>query len=381
MSVLEYRETFIPSGWRKIFYLNWAIILLIIAVVAIGFLMLLSTSGGDAERWAITHVKRFTIGLALMFCIAFTPIIWWQFSAPFIYLGGVALLLSVELFGIQAMGAKRWLEVGGMRVQPSEFMKIGMILMLSTLYSWTNSYRRSHVFWVIITILLVIVPILLILKQPDLGTALLVLLLSGAIVFAAGVHWGYFAFIFICAIMGLMAIFYSQETDFQLLKDYQYQRIEIFLNPEQDPLGAGYHITQSKIALGSGGWAGRGFMQGTQNQLNFLPEKHTDFIFTTLAEEFGFIGAIALIGLYSAILIFGTIAAIMTQDLFSRLLIIGICMNFFLYFATNMAMVIGLIPVVGVPLPLISYGGSALLVIMIGFGLLQSAYVHRVRYQ
>jgi rod shape determining protein RodA len=202
---------------------------------------------------------------------------------------------------------------------------------------------------------------------------------GGMVMFMAGVHWGYFAAVIAMGVGLITAVFQSRGTTWQLLKDYQYRRIDTFLDPSSDPLGAGYHITQSKIALGSGGWTGRGFMQGTQSRLNFLPEKHTDFIFTTLAEEFGFIGGMFLLALYGFIILFCIVAALRNRDRFSSLLTLGIAATFFLFFAVNMSMVMGMAPVVGVPLPLVSYGGSAMLVLLVAFGLVQSAHIHRPR--
>jgi rod shape determining protein RodA len=225
----------------------------------------------------------------------------------------------------------------------------------------------------------ILVPVALVLQQPDLGTALLLLMGGGAIMFLAGVHWAYFATVVAAGISMIIAVFQSRGTGWQILQDYQYSRIDTFLDPANDPLGAGYNITQAKIALGSGGWTGRGFMQGTQSQLNFLPEKHTDFIFTTLAEEFGFVGAMTLVVLYALIVLFCVASALSNKDRFGALLTLGIALTFFLFFAVNMAMVTGLTPVVGVPLPLVSYGGSAMLVLMGAFGLVQSAHVHRPR--
>jgi rod shape determining protein RodA len=195
----------------------------------------------------------------------------------------------------------------------------------------------------------------------------------------AGVHWAYFAAVLAAGAGVITAVFQSRGETWQILKDYQYRRIDTFLDPSTDPLGSGYHITQSKIALGSGGWTGRGYMQGTQSRLNFLPEKHTDFIFTTLAEEFGFIGGFSLLALYGLIILFCVVTAMRNKDRFSSLLTLGVALNFFLFFAVNMAMVMGLAPVVGVPLPLVSYGGSAMLVLLLAFGLVQSAHVHRPR--
>jgi rod shape determining protein RodA len=228
-------------------------------------------------------------------------------------------------------------------------------------------------------VVLILIPTLLTLRQPDLGTAILLLVGGAAVMFLAGVHWAYFGAVFAAGMGMVFAVFYSRGTSWQLLQDYQYRRIDVFLDPSIDPLGAGYHITQSQIALGSGGWTGRGFMQGTQSGLDFLPEKQTDFIFTTLAEEFGFIGAVSLLALYLLILLFCINTALRTKDRFASLVTLGVAATFFLYFAINMAMVMGLAPVVGVPLPMVSYGGSAMLVVLVGFGLVQSAHIHRPR--
>jgi rod shape determining protein RodA len=218
-----------------------------------------------------------------------------------------------------------------------------------------------------------------VIQQPDLGTSILLLAGGGAVMFLAGVHWAYFAGVVALGAGTVSAVFASRGTPWQLLQDYQYRRIDTFLDPATDPLGTGYHITQSKIALGSGGWTGRGFMQGTQSRLNFLPEKHTDFIFTTLAEEFGFLGGMALLVLYVLIIAFCVASALRNRDRFSSLVTLGIAVTFFLFFAVNMSMVMGMAPVVGVPLPLVSYGGSAMLVLMLAFGVVQSAHVHRPR--
>jgi rod shape determining protein RodA len=230
-----------------------------------------------------------------------------------------------------------------------------------------------------VPLVFIALPTLLVLAQPDLGTSILLVAGSGAVMFLAGVHWAYFASVIVAGVATVVAVFESRGTSWQLIKDYQFRRIDTFIDPSNDPLGAGYHITQAKIALGSGGWTGRGFMQGTQSRLNFLPEKHTDFIFTTLAEEFGFIGAFALLALYALIIVFCIASAMTNKDRFAALLTLGVAMTFFLYFAVNMSMVMGLAPVVGVPLPLVSYGGSAMLVLLIAFGLVQSAHVHKPR--
>ncbi|MFV0359170.1 rod shape-determining protein RodA [Tropicimonas sp.] len=379
MSYLEYRVQTVPTGVRKILCLNWGLVLLLSAVAALGFLMLYSVAGGSLQPWAEPQMKRFAIGMAGMFAIAMVPIWFWRNIAAAAYAISVLLLVAVELFGATGMGAQRWIDLGFMRLQPSEVTKITLIMLLAAYYDWLDIRKVSRPLWVIVPVFIILLPTALVLKQPDLGTALLLVMGGGIIMFAAGVHWAYFAAV-IGAGIGLIAtVFESRGTSWQLIKDYQFRRIDTFLNPDSDPLGAGYHITQSKIALGSGGWAGRGFMQGTQSRLNFLPEKHTDFIFTTLAEEFGFVGAASLLTLYGLIIYFCLASALTNKDRFAALLTIGIAATFFLFFAVNMSMVMGLAPVVGVPLPLVSYGGSAMLVLLAAFGLVQSAHVHRPR--
>jgi rod shape determining protein RodA len=277
------------------------------------------------------------------------------------------------------MGAQRWIDLGPLRLQPSELMKITLVMVLAAYYDWLPLAKVSRPLWVIPPLLLTLVPTALVLKQPDLGTAILLIAGGGIVMFCAGVSWWYFIAVIAAGVGLVYAVFTSRGTDWQLIKDYQFRRIDTFLDPSTDPLGAGYHITQSKIALGSGGWAGKGFMQGTQSRLNFLPEKHTDFIFTTLAEEFGFVGGVSLLALYGLIIFFCVVSAVQNKDRFGSLLTLGIAATLFLFFAVNMSMVMGLAPVVGVPLPLVSYGGSAMLVLLAAFGLVQSAHVHRAR--
>jgi rod shape determining protein RodA len=313
----------------------------------------------------------------VMIAIGLVPIWIWRNLSGLGYLASLALLAAVEIMGTTGMGAQRWIDLGFMRLQPSELAKISLVVLLAAYYDWLPLNKVSRPLWVLVPILIIILPTAFVIQQPDLGTALLLLIAGAVVMFLAGVHWGYFATVIFAGISTLVAIFQSRGTAWQLLQDYQYRRIDTFLDPSQDPLGAGYHITQSKIALGSGGWTGRGFMQGTQSRLNFLPEKHTDFIFTTLAEEFGFIGAASLLVIYLLIIAFGIAAALRNKDRFSSLMIMGIMTTFFLFFAVNMSMVMGLAPVVGVPLPLVSYGGSAMLILMLGFGLVQSAHIHR----
>ena len=379
MSYLEYTVKSVPTGLRKVLYLNWPLVLLIPAVAGSGFLMLYSVAGGAYDPWAAPQMKRFGLGLALMITVAMVPIWIWRNLAGLAFGISVLLLIGVEFFGAVGMGAQRWIDLGVIRLQPSELTKITLVMFLAAYYDWLPAKYISRPFWVLLPVMIILIPTALVVKQPDLGTAILLLSAGGGLMFLAGVHWAYFASVFAGVIGLVAAVFKSRGTEWQLLENYQFRRIDTFLDPASDPLNTGYHIAQSKIALGSGGWTGRGFMQGTQSRLNFLPEKHTDFIFTTLAEEFGFVGGISLLVLYALIVVFCLVSAVMNKDRFASLLTLGIALNFFLFFAVNMSMVMGLAPVVGVPLPLVSYGGSAMLVLMIAFGLVQSAHVHRPR--
>ena len=379
MSYLEYSVRKIPTGFNRLAYINLPIIILLIAIASIGFLMLFSVAGGSIEPWAKVQMIRFSIGFFLMLLIAFIPIWFWRNISGLAYFISIILLLAVEFFGVSGMGSVRWIDLGFMRLQPSEVTKLTVVMFLASYYDWLPRNKVSNIFWVIIPLLIIILPVLMVLRQPDLGTALLILVGGLTVMFIAGVGWIYFLISGLGVFTFVFSIFHFRGTEFQILKDYQYRRIDTFLDPANDPLGAGYHITQSKIALGSGGFSGRGFMQGTQSRLNFLPEKHTDFIFTTLAEEFGFIGGLSLLGLYFLMIIFCGIVAFGSKDRYSGLVVSGLNMTFFLYFAVNMAMVMGMLPVVGVPLPLVSYGGSAMFVLMIAFGLIQSAAIHKAR--
>ena len=379
MSFLEYRIKTAPTGLRKVFYINWPLVLLLSAVASVGFLMLYSVAGGNMETWAEPQMKRFGVGMVLMFVVAFTPIWFWRNMSVLAYLVSVALLLVVEFFGRVGMGAQRWIELGPIVLQPSEMMKFTLVMMLAAYYDWLDPKKVSRPLWVVVPVMLIVLPTVLVLMQPNLGTSVMLLAAGAAVMFCAGVSWWYFGGV--AALVGgaIYGVFAFRGTPWQFLHDYQYRRIDTFLDPTADPLGAGYNIIQAQIALGSGGWAGKGFMQGTQSRLNFLPEKHTDFIFTTLAEEFGYIGAFSLLLLYAGIIGFCVISALQNRDRYSQLLILGVAANLFFYIAVNLSMVMGMAPVVGVPLPLLSYGGSAMLVLLVGFGLVQSAHVHRAR--
>ncbi|MFZ5709420.1 MAG: rod shape-determining protein RodA [Pseudomonadota bacterium] len=379
MSYLEYNVKTVPTGIRKILYLNWSIVLLATAVAGVGFLMLYSIAGGDAQVWAEPQMKRFALGLVLMFAVALVPIWFWRNVSGLAYILSLVLLLIVEFFGTMGMGAQRWLDLGFIRIQPSELMKISLVMLIAAYYDWLDIGKVSRPLWVLIPAVLILLPTTLVLIQPNLGTSVLLVVSGASVMFAAGVSLWYFGGVLALAGAAVVGVFLTRGTPWQFLRDYQYRRIDTFLDPSSDPLGAGYNIAQAQIALGSGGWSGKGLMQGTQSRLNFLPEKQTDFIFTTLAEEFGFVGAVTLLVIYSLIIGFLIVAALRMRDRFSSLLTIGIATTFFCYLAVNLAMVMGLLPVVGIPLPLLSYGGSAMLVIMVAFGLVQSAEIHRPR--
>lgn len=379
MSFLEYRVKYVPSGLAKVFHLNWALVVLVSAVCAVGFLALYSVAGGRLDLWAGRQMQVFALGMVGMFIVAFTPIWFWRNVSVAAYIFSILLLVVVDMFGTVGMGAQRWIEIGGMRLQPSELTKVTLAMVLAAYYDWLDVKKVSHPFWVAVPLILIAIPVVLVLMQPNLGTALIILMIGGGMMLMAGVSWWYYAVVACIVVGAVSSVFTTRGTEWQFLHDYQYRRIDTFLDPTADPLGAGYNIIQAQIALGSGGWSGKGFMQGTQSRLNFLPEKHTDFIFNTLGEEFGFVGAISLLTLYALILLFCFVSILQNKERYSNLLILGISLNFFLYIAINLAMVMGLAPVVGVPLPFLSYGGSAMLVLLFGFGLIQSAHVHRPR--
>jgi len=355
---------------QKLWQMSWGLVLLTTLISVIGFAMLYSAANGNVDPWASRQMLRFSIGLALMLAIALIDVRFlfrWAYLAYFATLG---LLIAVELMGTTGMGAQRWIDLRFIQLQPSELMKVVIVLALARYFHGLSPEEIARPFYLLVPILLTLAPAALVLKQPDLGTAAMLLMVGTAVFFCAGVRLWKFA---VVGVLGLSAI----PIGWQFLHAYQQQRVMTLFNPENDPLGAGYHILQSKIALGSGGLFGRGFLQGSQSHLNFLPEKQTDFVFTMLAEEFGMVGGLVLLGLYAVLMIYGLAIAIRSRNQFGRLLAVGIACNIFLYIFINIAMVMGLIPVVGVPLPLISYGGTAMLTIMAALGLIMSIYIHR----
>jgi rod shape determining protein RodA len=355
---------------RKLISINWLLVILIVMVAGVGFAMLFSAAGGNMDPWAKRQIVRFGVAFGIMIVVAIINIRIWLRYAYALYFLALALLVAVEVAGHVGMGAQRWISLGFVNIQPSELMKIFLVLALARYYNASAIEDIGRISRLFVPIMLIAAPTVLILRQPDLGTAIMVAMTGAVVLFLAGVRLWKFV---VVGIAGLAAA----PIAWQFLHEYQKKRIFTFLNPEIDPLGAGYHIIQSKIALGSGGLMGKGFMRGPQSHLHFLPEMQTDFIFTMLAEEFGLVGGLALIILYALILTYGMIIAARSRNQFGRLVAGGIISTFFFYVFINIAMVTGLIPVVGVPLPLVSYGGTVMLTLMIGFGLVISVGVHR----
>jgi rod shape determining protein RodA len=367
LSEISRRELTLADKVRS---LQWGLVLLIVAIAGIGFAILYSAANGDFQPWASRQMTRFAIALVPMIAAALIDVRYWYRSAYWIYAIALGLVIAVDLRGIAGMGAQRWIGLGFTQLQPSEIMKIALVLALARYFHGISAENVGRLRYLVVPVLMIAFPTVLVLKQPDLGTAMM-LLAGGAIVcFLAGVRLWMFA-------AGAVAAAAAAPLAWSLLRDYQKSRLYTFLDPERDPLGAGYHILQSKIALGSGGLFGKGFLNGTQSHLSFLPEKQTDFIFTMIAEEFGLVGGLTLLALYVLVIAYAFAIALRSRSQFGRLLGLGIAVNLFLYAFINTAMVMGLIPVVGVPLPLISYGGTAMVTLMLGFGLLMNVGIHR----
>lgn len=354
----------------KILQINWLYVLLLCALAGVGYTALYSAAGGHQEPYAARHAIRFGFGLVLMLGIALIDIRFIARMAWAAWLGSVGLLIMVTQVGHVGKGAQRWIDLGGFQLQPSELMKIALVLALAHWFHRASWERIGNPLFLIPPIIAVLIPAGLILKQPNLGTAVITMLVGASVFFAAGVRWWKFLLV-------ALPIPFAATIAYDHLRDYQRARIDTFLHPENDPLGAGYNIIQSKIALGSGGMWGKGLLGGTQGHLDFLPEKQTDFIFSIIGEEFGFVGSLFVLGLLSLIILGGMLIALRCSHPFGRLVALGISINFFLYVFVNIAMVMGAIPVGGVPLPLVSHGGSAVITVMIGFGILMSVHVHR----
>lgn len=355
---------------QKVQQLNWGLVVLLSIVASIGIAALYSAAGGNFSPWASRQLVRFGVGVVAMIVVALIDVRWWYKLSWPCYFIGLFMLLIVEIMGHIGMGAQRWIDLGFIQLQPSEVMKIAVVMVLARYFHAANLEDMRSLRFLIVPCVIILAPVGLVLLQPDLGTSLMIVMAGGAMFFIAGASlWLFFAAFTIAGA--------SIPVAWHFLHDYQKQRVFTFFNPERDPLGAGYHITQSKIALGSGGIEGKGFLQGTQSHLNFLPEKQTDFIFTLWAEEWGLFGGLVLLGLFGLIFLYGLWIASRCRHNFGRYLALGLSVNFSLYVFINIAMVMGLIPVVGAPLPLVSYGGTAMLAVLIGFGLIMSCNIYR----
>lgn len=355
---------------EKFFNISFSYVLFITVLAMFGFVVLYSAANGHWSPWALNQLIRFGMGFGLMIVLALMDIRIFMRYAYILYFITLIMLIAVEIGGHIGMGAQRWINLGIIKIQPSELMKISLVLALARYFHASSLQSIQTIRGIILPALMALFPAALIAMQPDLGTSLMLIFTTVAIFFAVGVQiWK-----FVLVGAGALSV---MPVAWHFLHDYQKNRVLTFLDPERDPLGAGYHIIQSKIALGSGGVFGKGFMNGTQSHLNFLPEKHTDFIFTMLSEEFGMIGGVIIIALNMLILIYSYSFAIRCSSYFGKLVAIGLATNYFLYVFINTAMVLGLIPVVGVPLPLISYGGTVMLSIMASFGIILCVNINR----
>ena len=365
-----YMKDYNLSLMDKLRGFNYLYLFIVSLIVFIGIGVLYSVGNGHFSPWASKQSFRFIFSLGVLLIIALTNLRLWMKYAYWIYGVGLALLIGVELLGHIHMGAQRWLNLGVFQLQPSEVMKIALVLALAKYFHGASLEQIRSVKFMIAPVLMMAIPVLLILKQPDLGTAMMLIFMSFGVFFLVGVQLWKFI---VLALMGIG----SFPIVWSLLHDYQKKRVLTFLNPESDPRGAGYHISQSKITLGSGGFWGKGFMQGTQKRLNFIPEDHTDFIFTVFAEEFGLFGSLILFALYTLVIGYGFLISARCQSFFGKVLAAGLTINFALYVFINSGMVLGLMPVVGVPLPLMSYGGTAMITLFISFGLMECVDINR----
>ena len=354
---------------EKLLSLDFFLIFLILALGVISIFAMYSTEQGNFNYYTKSHLYRFCIFFIVFIIVSFFRIKLLYKSAYLFYFLILILLIGVDLFGVTASGSKRWLNLFILNLQPSELMKVALIVFLARYYNKIPSDSISNIKYIIIPFFALLIPVTLVITQPDLGTAALIGISGVAVIWMAGFRMKYFLYSFIMFIcLAPIAI--------SFLKPYQKSRILTFFNPERDPLGAGYQIIQSKIALGSGGIFGKGYLQGSQSYLDYLPEKHTDFIFTLFSEEFGFVGSISLLLIYVLIIYRITLIGIGTRDNFAKLYCFGFATSFFVYVVVNMSMVLGLLPIVGAPLPIMSYGGSAMLSMMIGLGIAMSCKVY-----
>ena len=350
--------------------INFIFLFLVILIFLIGVLALYSVSGGEFNSYPIKHIQRFLLGLIVFLIICSIDIKFFFILAYPIFLLSLLFLIIVPFFGTESYGATRWIKIGGISLQPSEFIKFTLILALAKYFHSSTDKSLVFIKKFIFPLIIILIPVVIVAAQPDLGTAIVIFIGGVSVFWIIGLNYRYF-------ITGGMMILFSIPLLWQYLKDYQKERVFTFFNPERDPLGNGYHIMQSKIALGSGGVLGKGYLEGTQSHLNFLPEMHTDFIFTMFGEEFGFLGSFVLISLYAGLIFLSIKMSLESRSEFGKYLSLGVSTVFFIYIFVNISMVTGLLPVVGVPLPLVSYGGSAMLAVMGGFGLLMNCYIHQ----
>jgi rod shape determining protein RodA len=355
----------------KLLEVNWGLVLLIAVIASAGFAMLYSVAGGHFNPWATPQIIRFVLGCFILVAVALIDVRVWMSLAYPAYGLALLLLVAVVVAGHVGLGAQRWINLGPLELQPSELMKISLVLALARFLHGKSVEEVSKPVPLLIALAMIGIPALLVVMEPNLGTTLIIVMDGCALLFLAGLSWYWIA-----PTLAVVVLAVPMAWRF-VLHDYQKARVLTFLNPESDALGAGWNITQAKIAIGSGGLSGKGFLQGTQSRLNFLPEKQTDFIWTSVCEEFGFVGAIAILVLFATVIFYGLQIATSARSQFGRLLAMGITLNFFFYVMVNGLMVMGLIPVVGIPMPLLSYGGTAMLTVMFGFGLLMSVHVHR----
>jgi len=355
----------------KLMEVNWGLVLLVTIIACAGFAMLYSVAGGHIQPWALSQMVKFAIGMVLLVVAAMVDIRTWMSLAYPAYGVALALLVAVDVAGHVGLGAQRWIMLGPLEIQPSELMKITLVLALARFLHGKSVEEVSKPLNLGLGLLMIAIPALFVVLEPNLGTTLIIVADGCSLLFLAGLSW-----LWIAPALSAVAVAAPLAWRF-VLHDYQKARVMTFLNPQSDALGAGWNITQAKIAIGSGGLAGKGFLHGTQSRLNFLPEKQTDFIFTNFGEEFGFVGCIALLILFAVVIGYGIQIAMSARSQFGRLVAMGVTLNFFFYIMINGLMVMGLIPVVGIPMPLLSYGGTAMLTVMFGFGLLMSVHVHR----
>jgi rod shape determining protein RodA len=355
----------------KLFEVNWGFVLLVTIIATVGIAMLYSVAGGHLQPWALSQLSKFVVGLFIMVVAASIDVRVWMSLAYPAYGVALLLLVAVDVAGHVGLGAQRWIMLGPLELQPSELMKVSLILALARFLHGKSVEEVSKPLNLGIALVMIGVPALFVVMEPNLGTTLIIVMDGVCLLFLAGLSW-YWIIPAVSAVVTAIPLAWRF-----VLHDYQKARVMTFLNPEADALGAGWNITQAKIAIGSGGLSGKGFLQGTQSRLNFLPEKQTDFIWTSLCEEFGFVGAIAMLVLFATVIFYGVQIAMSARSQFARLLSMGVTLNFFFYIMINGLMVMGLIPVVGIPMPLLSYGGTAMLTVMFSFGLLMSVHVHR----